>query len=251
MKEKVLEYSVLRYSPSTGERINLGILFNEQQMHFMDFKSTKSLTRLSRFDDEIDISMVKLLLSSIKEEVEGSIFDYKEKNIYEFIKFYENDFSFDPPLSIAYEELDSTIERLMQVYFRFDLPKQKRNSSKEDREFLESVLASSYDCVRKNEKKVGACNEIIRYDYSTKDYNIKWFDFDNKDLAKLIPSVKSWAWNSLNDKDQKTLIVYRYSDEMESIDEFQIIKRIFELSNVKTIELTNIAQLFKGYTGRS
>ena len=129
MKEKVLEYSVLRYSPSTGERINLGILFNEQQMHFMDFKFTKSLTRLSRFDDEININMVRLLLASIKEEVEGSIFDYKEKSINEFIKFYDNDFSFDPPLSITYEELNSTMERLMQVYFRFDFPKHKRSSS--------------------------------------------------------------------------------------------------------------------------
>ena len=88
MKEKTLEYSVLRYSPSTGERINLGIIFSEKQLHYMEFRFTKSLTRLSRFDDEIDINMVKLLLSSIKEDVEGSIFDYREKDIKEYIKFY-------------------------------------------------------------------------------------------------------------------------------------------------------------------
>ena len=61
---------VLRYA-STGERINLGIIFSEKQLHYMAFKFTKSLTRLSRFDDEIDINMVRLLLSSIKDDVEG------------------------------------------------------------------------------------------------------------------------------------------------------------------------------------
>ena len=244
MKEKTLEYSVLRYSPSTGERINLGIIFSEKQLHYMEFKFTKSLTRLSRFDDEIDINMVKLLLSSIKEDVEGSIFDYREKDIKEYIKFYDNDFSFDPPLSISYEGLEDTMERLMQVYFRFDLPKHKRSSSREDRKFLESVLASSCDNVRKNERTAGVCNETIRYDYSTDEYKIKWFDFDNEDLVKLIPSIKSWAWNSINDKDQKTIIVYRYNNEIESLNDFQIIMKIFEISNVRAIELSNIAQLF-------
>ena len=96
MKEKVLEYSVLRYSPSTGERINLGILFNEQQMHFMDFKFTKSLTRLSRFDDEININMVRLLLASIKEEVDYfsgiplGKFEDNKYIIYNFRNLYSN-----------------------------------------------------------------------------------------------------------------------------------------------------------------
>ena len=105
-------------------------------------------------------------------------------------------------------------------------------------------MASSCDNVRKNERTVGVCNETIRYDYSTDEYRIKWFDFDNKDLVKLIPSIKSWAWNSINDKDQKTIIVYRYNNEIESLNDFQIIMKIFEISNVRAIELSNIAQLF-------
>ena len=70
MFEKILKYSVLRYSPSmlSGERINLGILFSEESTGYHSFYYTKNFNRLKSFDDDLDKSVVKTLLAGIEKE---------------------------------------------------------------------------------------------------------------------------------------------------------------------------------------
>ena len=59
--EKILKYSVLRYSPSSvsGEKINLGIIFFDETLNYREFRYSKKFSRLSSFDDEININLVK------------------------------------------------------------------------------------------------------------------------------------------------------------------------------------------------
>ena len=106
--EKILKYSVLRYSPSTfsGEKINLGIIFYDLQSGYREFKYSKKFSRLATFDDEIDLKMVKKLLQGIADDVAGNIFTYDKFDIDQYTKFFVSDFSFDKPKIIQYDYLD-------------------------------------------------------------------------------------------------------------------------------------------------
>lgn len=129
--EKILKYSVLRYSPSllSGERINLGIVFSEETTGYHSFYYAQNLSRIKRFDDELDLSVLKELLMGIEEEVEGDWFD-KEFSIDSFVKFYINDYRFDDPQAIIYQDLEETITSLKKAYFRFDYSKAERPDRK-------------------------------------------------------------------------------------------------------------------------
>lgn len=128
--EKKLNYSVLRYSPSaiSGEKINLGIILCDEESNYREFYFSKKFSRLSSFDDEINLKMVKTLLYGIEEEVSGDLFSYEAFDIEKFTKFYVNDFAFDKPKTISYTDLEDTVSRLKKTYFRFDFEKKERPS---------------------------------------------------------------------------------------------------------------------------
>ena len=71
----------------------------------------------------------------------------------------------------------------------------------------------------------GKYNEQIRYDFVTDDYVIKVFDFENKDLTRIIPSVKTWAYNARELKEEKKSI-FLYDSDMLASEELEIIKSI-------------------------
>lgn len=127
--EKLLKYSVLRYVPShlSGEKINLGILFSEENTGYHSFYCTKNFQRIKYFDDELDRKTLSSFLAEIKEDVEGE-WNNKNFNIDEYIKFYINNFCFEKTVSIIYEDLDSMIESLKTTKFRFDYVESERTS---------------------------------------------------------------------------------------------------------------------------
>ncbi|MDD6441828.1 MAG: DUF3037 domain-containing protein [bacterium] len=239
--EKILKYSVLRYSPSSvsGEKINLGIIFFDETLNYREFRYSKKFSRLSSFDDEININLVKKLLQSIKDEVEGNLFTYNKFDIDEYIKYYVNDFCFDKPKSIKYEVLEEMTERLHKAYFRFDYDKSQRPSKSDDKKLIEQLICTQGKSCKKDFYVYGRCNDKIKYDIVTEDYNIKIFDFEDKQLSLLINNAKTWAWNTMFGDDKKSIIIYRYNDiNSKYSTEFKIIMNIFKnaQANVYDIE---------------
>lgn len=237
--EKVLKYSVLRYSPSSiaGEKINLGMIFYDEASDYREFRYIKRFSRLASFDDEIDLSMVKRLLKSIEEDVSGNLFS-NDFDIDAYTKYYVSDFSFDKPKSIQYEELDEMITRLHKTFFRFEYEVSERPSKNEDKKMLEKVITSRGKNVRKDSYVLGVCKEKIKFDIVTDDLYIKLFDFDEKNLNKLINSAKTWAWNAIYNGKQKVMIIYRYNEEASRFnEEFGIIMDIFKASSIQTYEI--------------
>ena len=94
--KKVMKYSVLRYSPTviSGEQINLGIIFDAPEDNYREFRCTKKFNRLTSFDDEIDINIVKALMKNIKEDVEGTVLSAGVFDIDDYVKFFINDFRY-------------------------------------------------------------------------------------------------------------------------------------------------------------
>ncbi len=239
--EKLLKYSVLRYSPSiiSGERINLGILFSEESIGFHMFRYTARLSRVRNFDDEVDLKSLRALLRGIAKEVEGSNQDF---DISAYIKYYINDFAFEKPNTIIYEDLDKTVNDLYGAYFRFDLAPDERPSKNADRDILSRLIMSTGKNIYKKEFK-GIYDEKISYDIVTDDYCVKLFDLDKKDLKRYINSAKLWAWNSDHEKNKQVLIVYRYGDDELAKEDFDIIKKIFDESKGHFCSLEESMQL--------
>lgn len=240
--EKLLKYSVLRYSPSTiaGEKINLGIIFCDEENGYREFRYSKKFSRLASFDDEIDIDMVKELLKGIQEDVEGTLFTYSDFDIDKYTKYYVNDFSFERPKAVAYDDLNEMVTRLHKTYFRFEYEKAERPSKEDDKKIVEELIRASGADLRKNEYLLGASNEKIKYDFVTDKYCVKIFDFDGKDLSKLISNAKSWAWNCMHSTERECIVIYRYSeDKKKYLNEFDIIMDIFNKAHAKVYDINS------------
>lgn len=246
--KKYLKYSILRYSPSSvaGEKINLGIVVYDDLLGVREFRYTKKFKRLASFDDEIDLKNVKLLLKDIKEELEVSLISDTDFNVENYIKYYNNDFSFDSPKRLEYTSFDETLNQLYRIYFRFDFEKSERPDKADEVRLMEEIIRARSIEYKKNQYVVGDFNERLKYDIITDKYKIKIFDFDGKDLSKLINSVKAWAFNFLHTEDKELLFVYRYSDSEKLKDpHFSIIMSIFKTVNAEIYDIDDSMQLIQ------
>ena len=248
--EKLLKYSVLRYSPSTvaGEKINLGIIYSEENEKYRKFWHIQKFSRVANFDDEIDIKTVKKLLKSIEAEVVGDVYTYDHFDIEEYTKYFINDFCFEKPKTIKYESLDDTIEMLNKTYFRFDYDKADRPSKADDKKIIEQLIHTTGACIRKNEYLSGKFNDKIKFDFITDSYALKIFDFDDKNLNLLIHSAKTWAWNCMHEVNKKFIIIYRYNDYNKRYkEEFNIIMNIFKEANAKIYDMEDGIQVLQSF----
>lgn len=247
--EKILKYSVLRYSPSTvaGEKINLGIIFYDTVSGYREFKYSRKFSRLATFDDEIDLIMVKKLLQGIADDVEGNLFTYDKFDIDQYTKYFVSDFSFEKPKAIYYDNLEEMVERLHKTYFRFEYDKKERPSKEDDKSIIEKIISADGKQVKRDEYVYGSCNEKIKYDLVTDDLFIKIFDFDDKNLNKLVNSAKTWAWNASQEEEKKVVIIYRYNEESSKYNkEFRIIMDIFNKSKAYVYGIEEGMRMLQG-----
>lgn len=247
--EKVLKYSILRYSPSkiAGEQINLGIIFDAEADTYREFRYSKKFSRVSNFDDEVDIDVVKGLLKQIKQDVEGTLFSYGNFDIDDYVNYYINDFSFEKPKQIIYEDMSEVLESLYKTYFRFEFDKADRPTKEDDKKMVARILRDSGKKLINERSIFGKYHDKVTYDIVTDDYKIKFFDFDNKDLNKLVNSAKAWAWNGRHNTGSELIIIYRYSDEISKHhnEEFDVIMNILDESNVKVVNIDKGLQLLQ------
>lgn len=198
------------------------------ESNYREFKYSKKFSRLSTFDDEIDISMVKKLLQSISDDVSGNLFTYNKFDIDQYTKFFVNDFSFEKPKLIEYDDMEEIVKKLHKTYFRFEY----------DKAIIAKLISADGKVVKRDECVYGSCNEKITYDLVTEDFCIKIFDFDGKNLNKLVNSAKTWSWNAMQDNEKKLIIIYRYTEEHSKYnEEFKIIMDIFNKSNTRIYDI--------------
>lgn len=217
--DKVLRYSVFRYSPSliSGESINLGILFSAEDGRIAQFISTQKWTRLTTFDETLDIDAVKQYFLAIKRDVEPNLF--KGNELHEpfdmdaFIRYYTNEFRFSDPLNVPYDDLDRGVEEVKKIYLRFDYEKKARPTEADEMTFLRKLFRGEGIGIRNNEKVTDDFGVDVTYDIVSGNRGIKFFAFNNKDLSKAMNSIKTWAWNCEHVSGKETIIVYSCNDE--------------------------------------
>ena len=223
---KCLEYSVLRYTPIlvAGEHVNIGVLFSSD--NFQEFHSIKKFSRIKSFDDELDINALKFLISSIKNDIQLSLYNEDKKfNINDFTKYYMNEFHFSKPIKIAFTDLAKTIDDITKLYLKYDYEKNNRLSELEQKQLIKKILESSHKSYKQNKKIKGNFGDQITYDIIFNNYGIKFFNFKNKSINHMMNDIKAWAWNCENTpKNLKTIIIY--SQDFNGNEEYN--------ANVKT-----------------
>ena len=117
--KKSLKYSVLKYSHSASspdKETNLGILFLEESTGYRFFYHVEDLERIAGLDEKLSKPAIKEFLLGVEEEVSdnwhGNSFDMER-----FIKYYINDYKFDTPKTVKYDDLDTAIAELIKTNF--------------------------------------------------------------------------------------------------------------------------------------
>lgn len=208
---KVCKYAVIRYVPDEirEEFINIGLVFHSPEDRSIDIKFTKNFSRVSKFDDEIDIEFLKLVLEGIKEEFSQSTIsgpsndsladiNFIENNTF----FYSNQIQFSPTYIINSTDLVQDFMDLFRTYVYFDVQKKSRITDDEVKSMMNRILKSN-DSFKKLEKNIpvniGPQTIELDYVYNTNDRKkiIKTFSFDYTDRkssqATLI--AKEWFYN--------------------------------------------------------
>lgn len=233
-------FSILSYYPSfiTSESINLGILFHDVDNDIRYFETTSNWERVSRFDDEVDIDYLKLILDGIKEEIRNdNLFNYKEKfNLKKYSKFYVNELKFS---EVTYTEVDNMKEFILEtkkMFLKYDFSKKDRPDYKQQIRYIKGIL--KHNKIKYSAMSLqGEYNESVTYDYVINEYAFKLFTFENRRLSYLISTAKTWSYNAMEMKDKfKTIFIYDKKFEDENFDIVMNILRKYAYKIMKIDE---------------
>lgn len=202
-----IAFSVLTYRPSyiADEKINIGILFYDQERNNVYFELTTNWTRIRNFDDEIDIDTFKLILDGIKSHAERNV---RRLGIEKYIKRYNNELRFGEVFYKNTISLDEFILETKQIFLRYDFEKNNRPTGEKQLKYIKGLIRDNG--IKYSTKPIkGAHDENINYDYTIKDYGFKLFEFENKKDNRIISTAKHWAYtaNELR-KDYSTIFIY-------------------------------------------
>ncbi len=229
-----IEYSPLNFYNSmfSQECLCVGVLFHNLTNGRRDFKTITNFKRFKSFNDEIDPEFIKLYLSGIKEEIEDSLYNEREFSISDYIQVYVNELRFSQPRILAFDEKEDYVDILTKMYLKFDFKKSKRLSQNEEIENLKKILKGS-DLNFLNPNVVGPYDDGVKFDYLTDNFAIKLFSFKDKDLRKLVPTMKQWAFTAEEFKD-KYNILFLYDESIKNEPESKTILSILS-KNAKVL----------------
>ena len=231
-----IEYTALKYYNNiiSEECLYIGMLFHNLTIGKRDFRYISNFKRFQAFDDEADVAFVKLYLEGIKQQVEENIFNYNDKfSLSNFTKIYVNEFRFSDITTIEVENDENYVDKLTKMYLKFDFSKEKRLSHSEEKKYIRRILSSSN--VEFSAPKVsGIYDENVNFDYVIGNVAIKLFSFKDKNIVKLIPSAKQWAFSAEELKDRyKVIFLYDDDNNMPQLKMIiQILKKyadVFQL----------------------
>ncbi|WP_158591756.1 DUF3037 domain-containing protein [Oceanobacillus halophilus] len=207
------KFSVLRYIPNETreEFINIGLVFHCPSEGFIDFRYTSNFSRVKKFDDEVDIEFLKLVLMGVENEfTQGtdhgpSLKHISDENFLEKnTNFYSNQLQFSNTRMIRSNNPLRDFENLFKTYVYFDAKKNKRISEQEVKTIMNRVLKKSISTnkVSKNYTiDVGSEDITLDFSYESKENLRKKyiktlsFDYSPKKTKMATQVAKEWAWN--------------------------------------------------------
>ena len=187
------------------------------------------------FDDDLNIDFVKSYLSSIKEEVETSIFNYNTPlDIQKYVNTYVNEFRFSE-ITITEAEDDEYVLTYAKLFMAPDFPREERLSEEKTSKYIYRVLRDRE--IKCNKKPIeGLYSENINFDIQTDLYAIKLFNCKDRNMLKLINSAKLWSYNAKEICKQKK-VIFIYDVAVPNSNMFDSFIKILRENSYKTLQL--------------
>ena len=210
-----IDYSILYHSPSyvSIDRITIAILFFNRETKETRLICTKNWKRVSSFNDDLDIDLIKLQLEGINEEIQ-EIAKAPNFSLEKYTKFYINELKFTEVITNEAENFSDFIEECKRQFIPQDFEKSKRPSRDEQVKFIKKYLkTSNIECKPSTIK--GYFNENVNFDFIIGDYAFRIFRFEGRKESRLISTVKDWAYNAIKLKDKYKIIFITDKDFTE------------------------------------
>lgn len=206
--ERLCKFAVLRYVPDENrqEFINVGLVFHSPEDGYIDMELTTNFSRVTAFDDEIDINFLKIVLNGVKSEFTQSTIhgpsweDIKDWNYLErATSIYVNQLQFSPIQIIRSTDIHKDFQDLFRTYVYFDVQKPNRITEDQVKSIMNRVLREKQVLPRLNRGlKVDIGAEEIELDYSYRTKNItkliKTFSFDYAPTRSSQAPIKAKEW---------------------------------------------------------
>lgn len=222
-----IEYSALNYyhSPISDECLCLGVLFHNITTGQRDFKYISNFKRFQIFDNEADVNFVRAYLVGIKEDVETSIFNYKDSfDLQSYIKVFANEFKFSTVKKLNVEQNEDYVDALTKIYLKYDLEKSRRLNSNEEKKLIKRILETN-NLEYSNGKIFGEFNEEILFDYQLDNLCIKHFSFKGKNLRRVISNARQWSF-AAGEMSGVKKVLFIYDTDFEDRENLKIIINI-------------------------
>lgn len=235
----MIEFSVLSYYPSiiTNENINVGVLFHNNDTEQRLFYTMQNWRRLESFDDEVDVPFMRKYLKGIKAETENSLFNNEGFSMEDYTRFFVNELRFDTIRAAEAADPKEFIDTTIKMCMRYDFRSEDRLPRKSEVSYLKRLMRQGK--IKYNIKPIsGAFSERVAYDFVIDDHGFKVFEFEGKNLRRMVESAKAWSFTALSLRD-KIRTVFIFDHESEDAEEFIIIKRILQ-ENAEIVPSSNI-----------
>lgn len=241
----LVEYSVLRYCPSaiSGESINLGVVLFCPENNSATFEhiASSAYSRLHSFDDELDINIVKNVLSLIKEDIDdvNKLFynDIQKFDLKQYIRYFKNEFHFANLITMEYNSFDEAVEEIKNIHLRLYLPKLNRPCKVDPNNFIEKIIKNNNIKYSKNKVKADNYNLNVKYDFllNNNSTGIKLFNINKDNIKNIDNSLKAWAWNQNNTDLHNIIIIYNINPDLKIED-----KKLKNIINFLTKTISHV-----------
>lgn len=268
MKELKIYFAVLQYIPSSirRESLDVGVAVHIPTLGIAKFFSTRNLPRVASFDDEYDPEFFKMMMDSLKYDIDFPVdknnelislgdeerFDNLASDTYlhEKTSYLANEFVFLPIKSIKSSVVDykKDIEALQKTYLYYDRPKPKRISAQQVKSLLHRQL--NYAGIKSEsltDTPTATFTDKPFFDINLNDQFIKTMSFDyskkgqmSRELKSILFDLRQISESSINKK-----IKIVVDDKASKSDEYkkfiQILNDISSETQSTTISVKTIS----------
>lgn len=220
--------AVVKYVPDfeRNEIINVGVILHSPKDQYLKSTFVKNLSRISRFDDELDIAFFKIYTETLEEEFSYSFrlsennYDVKDETLVQKLsQNYVNQFVFDiKSVTLDTESLDKTFDSYSKFMLHYDYDKKSRLKKDEKLKLVKQFFSFNnieFEIVGQNKLK-GRYNEFLNPELKIDNILIKIFRFDESNYRNFTDQVKAWAFNSKELKELGYKVVFVIEDDINN-----------------------------------
>lgn len=246
-----IQYSVFSYSPSvmTNERINLGVFFCFVDKQKCEFMHTSNWTRVSAFDDELNLSFLKDFLKDIRLELNGYCQNFSSRQ--SFLSRFVNEFQFSKLITIDAINTEEFVINTLKIQLRYDDDKSNRLTIDQQKNYAKQYL-KSINVKYQTAQITGHYNEPISFDYIVDEHAFKHFNFRTKQIPSMYASVHSWRDIAREMKNMyKPVFIYDIDDEEAKSEHYLKIIEMLKDSDAQVVDMTSAINLMNTFVDQS